>query len=383
MFPYYKPAAIEALNRQAVTLLRLFASHGYAREEPSVLQPAALFLDRSGEEIRRRTFTLTDPAGRDLALRPDLTIPIAKTLVDFMIEEGERALPARVSYNGPVFRHEPSRYEMGAPDKPVQFFQAGVELFGENYRAKGDAEILSLAIEALRAAGLKDFTLRMGDLGLFGALVDDLDLPAHWRSRLKRHFWRPGYARTLLTRIGHGEETSRLPQDTREIEKLLDAQGEAPPSGRSRAEVIARARAEAAEVLKLDGNVAGAITKLLDISAPIETALAEIRALLATAGIRLDAELQAVEARLALLKSRGVDPARIEFTAHFGRSMEYYTGFVFELRDGDSMTELAGGGRYDNLLELLGAPHPVTAVGCAIHTERLLAAAKTASGGAS
>jgi len=362
--PYYKPAAIEALNRQAVTLLKLFAERFYAREEPSTLQPAALFLDRSGEEIRRRTFTLTDPSGRDLALRPDLTIPIAKRLV----EEG-RALPARISYNGAVFRHEPQ-----APEKPVQFFQAGVELFGEPDRAKGDAEILTLAIEALRAAGLKDFTLRMGDLGLFGALVDDLDLPPHWRSRLKRHFWRPGYVETLLDRIGHGAESSRLPADATAIEKLLDSQGEAPAAGRSRAEVIARARAEAAEVLKLDGNVAGAITRLLAISAPIETALAEIRALLKKAGIALDSELAAVEARLMVLKSLGVDPTKIEFNAHFGRSMEYYTGFVFELRTADGKTELAGGGRYDNLLELLGAPKPVTAVGCAIHTETLLAA---------
>ena len=95
--------------------------------------------------------------------------------------------------------------------------------------------------------------------------------------------------------------------------------------------------------------------------------------MLKTAGIALEAELAAVEARVALLKSLGVE--RVEFNAHFGRSMEYYTGFVFELRS-LSGTELAGGGRYDNLLELLGAPKPVTAVGCAIHTERLLATIK-------
>lgn len=367
MFPYYVPADIDALNAQAVTLLKLFAARGYAREEPSVLQPASLFLDRSGEEIRRRTFTLTDPSGNDLALRPDLTIPIAKHVV-----ESGAALPARISYNGIVFRHE------SKSGKPVQFFQAGVELFGEADRARGDAEILGLAVEALRAAGLKDFTIRMGDLGLFGALVDALTLPAHWRSRLKRHFWRAGYVETLLTRIGHGDETSRLPQNAAQIEALLDEQGDAPLAGRTRGEIIARARAEASEVLKLDGNLVGAITRLLDISAPIEQALAEIRALLKTAGIALDGQLAAVEARLSLLKSLGVDPARIEFTAHFGRNMEYYTGFVFELRS-LSGTELAGGGRYDNLLALLGAPAPVTAVGCAIHTERLLAAIKGAA----
>jgi len=366
MFPYYGPADIDALNGQAVTLLKLFAAHGYARQEPAILQPAGLFLDRSGEEIRRRTFTLADPSGRDLALRPDLTIPICKHAVECGLK-----LPARISYNGPVFRHA------HAPQKPVQFFQAGVELLGEADAAAGDAEILGLAIAAVRAAGLADFRIRMGDLGLFGALVDALKLPAHWRSRLKRHFWRAGYVETLLDRIGHSAESARLPKDKAAIAALLDSQGEAPPAGRSRAEVIARA--EAAEVLMLDANVAGAITRLLDISGPAEKALGEVRALLKTAGITLEREVAAAENRLAVLTALGVDPGRIEFTAHFGRSMEYYTGFVFELRSADGAVELAGGGRYDNLLELLGAPRAVTAVGCAIHTERLLAQAGRAA----
>jgi len=65
-FPYYNAPAIDALNSQAVALLKLFASRGYVREEPAVLQPAEIFLDRTGEEIRRRTFTLMDPSGREL-----------------------------------------------------------------------------------------------------------------------------------------------------------------------------------------------------------------------------------------------------------------------------------------------------------------------------
>jgi ATP phosphoribosyltransferase regulatory subunit len=83
-----------------------------------------------------------------------------------------------------------------------------------------------------------------------------------------------------------------------------------------------------------------------------------------------------MEARLATLKSLGVDPARVQFTAHFGRNMEYYTGFVFELwaRDKEGPVQVAGGGRYDSMMEMLGAKKPVTAIGCAIRTERLLAA---------
>ena len=368
-FPYYDTPAIGALNTQAQALLDLFASRGYVREEPSVLQPAEIFLDRSGEEIRRRTFTLVDPSGRELALRPDLTIPICREAV-----LSKRSLPARISYNGLVFRHQP-----GEPHRPTQFFQAGVELLGLEDRAAGESEILALAIEALRVAGLKDFSLRIGDIALFGALVDRLSLPRQWRWRLKRHFWRPGYVENLLHWLGHGEGAREAPSRA-EIEALLDGEADTPLAGRSREEIIARAMDRAAEAasLKLEPKVADAIARLLDISAPADQALADIRALLKTAGIDLEVQLAVMDARMATLKKLGV--GQVQFAAHFGRNMEYYTGLVFELwaRDKEGPVQVAGGGRYDTLLESLGAQGPVSAVGCAIRTERLLAAKGTA-----
>jgi ATP phosphoribosyltransferase regulatory subunit len=366
-FPYYDTPAIEALNGQAVAMLKLFAAHGYSREEPSILQPAEIFLDRSGEEIRRRTFTLMDPSGRDLCLRPDLTIPICRDAVG-----AGRSFPARISYNGLVFRHQP-----GEPQRPTQFFQAGVELLGQEDRTAGDAEVLSLTIEALRVAGLKDFSVRIGDLALFNALVDKLDLPRQWRWRLKRHFWRAGYVESLLYWLGHGDRTAKLPGTRAEIEALLDTKADAPAGGRSREDIVTRAmdRAAQAAALRLDPAVAAAISRLLDISGPAEAALLQVRSLLKTAGINLDPELAAMDARMATLKSLGIDPTRVQFTAHFGRNWEYYTGFVFELwaRDSEGPVQIAGGGRYDTLLETLGAKQPVSAIGCAIRTERVLA----------
>lgn len=367
-FPYYDKPAIDALNAQAVALLGLFGERGYVREEPAVLQPAEIFLDRSGEEIRRRTFTLMDPSGRELCLRPDLTIPICRQAV----QDGRR-FPARIAYNGLVFRHQP-----GEPHRATQFFQAGVELLGLEDRAAGETEILSLTIEALRVAGLKQFSLRIGDLALFGALVDALALPAQWRARLKRHFWRAGYVESLLYWLGHGDRKAALPGNRAEIEALLDARADAPLAGRTREEIISRAMDRAAEAaaLKLDAGVADAIAKLLDISGPAEEALSSIRALLKTAGINLDPQLAAMDGRLATLKSLGVDLGQVQFTAHFGRNMEYYTGFVFELwaRDKEGPVQIAGGGRYDSMMEMLGAKKPVSAIGCAIRTERVLAA---------
>jgi ATP phosphoribosyltransferase regulatory subunit len=370
-FPYYGPADIDALNAQAMAILKLFAARGYAREEPSVLQPAEIFLDRSGEEIRRRTFTLTDPSGRDLCLRPDLTIPICKHAVDARL-----SFPARISYNGLAFRHQPSR-----PSRPTQFFQAGAELLGVEDQAAGETEILSLAFDAVRAAGLGEFELLFGDLALFGALVDALNIPAHWGARLKRHFWRAGYVDTLLRRLGdnHSAAPSRA-----EIEAELVRRADAPQAGRSRDEIVARAMSQAAEAasIRLDPVVAGVITKLFGISGSARGAMVEIRALLKAAGIRLDAQMAAMEARLDAIAGLGLDLSRVRFTAHFGRNMEYYTGFVFELwaRDAEGKLQIAGGGRYDTLMESLGAGRPVTAIGCAIRTERLLAARQFAGG---
>jgi ATP phosphoribosyltransferase regulatory subunit len=368
-FPYYDTKAMQALNAQAVALLDLFVARGYVREEPAVLQPAEIFLNRSGEEIRRRTFTLTDPSGRDLALRPDLTIPICREAV-----LSGRSFPARICYNGLVFRHQP-----GEPNRPTQFFQAGVELLGLTDAVAGETEILTLAVEALGVCGLKDFSLRVGDLALFGALVDALALPPQWRARLKRHFWRAGYVESLLYWLGHGDGGAKLPGSRAEIEALLDKRGDAPPAGRTREEIVARALDRAAEAasLRLDGKVADAIAALLDISGPAEEALAKVRALLKTIAINLDPQLAAMEARLSTLKALGVDLAKVQFTAHFGRNMEYYTGFVFELwaRDKEGPVQIAGGGRYDTMMEMLGARKPVSAIGCALRTERVLAVA--------
>ncbi len=74
--------------------------------------------------------------------------------------------------------------------------------------------------------------------------------------------------------------------------------------------------------------------------------------------------------------SRPASPiADAEFSAEFGRNLEYYTGFVFEIIAPalGPKSPVAGGGRYDSLLAEVGAPRQVPAVGASIHTERLLA----------
>ena len=92
--------------------------------------------------------------------------------------------------------------------------------------------------------------------------------------------------------------------------------------------------------------------------------------------------LEAFQDRLKAFAEAGIDLADMEFGAEFGRDLEYYSGLVFQIEVPGSgrAGHIAGGGRYDTLLESLGAPREVPAVGVAIHTERLLAAV---NGGAS
>lgn len=378
-FPNYDAARIAALETQASAILGVFARHNYIRAEPSVLQPADIFLDRSGEEIRRRTFAFTDPAGNELCLRPDLTIPICRMYVG----EGG-TVPARLCYNGLAFRHQPAE-----PERPTQFYQAGVELLGLEDRAAAEIEVLTLAVESLRAAGLENFAMKVGDLGLFSTFVDALSIPPQWQGRLKRHFWRAGYFEALLDRLSKSEasDAQRLlahlgtlgdAEARTAIEGLMDLVGGGPQGARTREEIVDRLMEQAADAaaLRLDPRIAALVAKLLAVSGPAEAALKEIRTLTKSAGVTLEAPLAAMSARLAALKKLGIGADRISFAARFGRNMEYYTGFVFELwsKDAEGPVQVAGGGRYDTLLENLGAKRPVPAIGYAIRTERVLAA---------
>ena len=378
-FPNYDAKRIALLDAQAGQILAVFAARGYARVEPPILQPAEVFLDRSGEEIRRRTFVLTDPEGVELCLRPDLTIPICR-----MHLEAKGTFPARFAYHGPAFRFQP-----GEPDRPSQFLQTGVECLGVSDRKRAEIEVLELAVEGVRAAGLKSFSLKIGDLTLFSGLIDALDIPAQWRGRLKRHFWRPSYFRELLDRLSNGAPVpgerflaslgSASDAEARTaLLGLMDYLGSTPLGGRTREEIVDRLMEQAAEAaaVRLDKKAVALIERVLSVAGPARGSLAEIRALMKKNRIALTAPLDAMEARIDALEKLGFDEKGLDFAARFGRNMEYYTGIVFELwsRDSEGAVQIAGGGRYDQLLKMLGAEREVPAVGCAIRSERVLAA---------
>ena len=173
---------IEALDRQSTIIMAIFARAGFEPIAPAVIQPADVFLDVIGEDLRARTYVFTDPEGAELCLRPDLTIPACRL---YLSRHGQDGAPARLAYNGVVFRYQPAG---GSPARPREFRQAGIESFAAADPAKAEAEILALSVESVRAAGLRSFRVHIGDLGLFNALISGIDMPERWRAHT-------GYAR--------------------------------------------------------------------------------------------------------------------------------------------------------------------------------------------
>jgi ATP phosphoribosyltransferase regulatory subunit len=115
------------------------------------------------------------------------------------------------------------------------------------------------------------------------------------------------------------------------------------------------------------------IEQFLAIAGDPDEAADALRTLASENELDLAAALDLFESRTGFLAAQGVEVARIKFSTAFGRGLDYYTGFVFELHDPEQRVarQLVAGGRYDGLLTRLGAHEPIPAVGFAVWIERL------------
>jgi ATP phosphoribosyltransferase regulatory subunit len=358
----------------ADALLLSFAQAGYLQAEPAILQPAEPFLDLSGEDIRKSLYLTTDPSGEELCLRPDLTIPVAR---DYLasVRAGQ---PAGYSYLGPVFRYRNGR--------PSEFLQAGIESFGRQDRAAADAEMLALALEATAAFGLTEVDVRTGDVALFIALIDALDLYPVWRRRLIKDFNRKVSLEQDLERLTLGTGSSReyegvlaaLAGSDRKaalalVTDLMSIAGTTNVGGRSVAEIADRFLEQS--TLKggaLPRDALDLIKRFLAIAGDPGDAIARLRALARDANLDITAAIDQFESRVGFMAARGIDTGSTRFSTSFGRGLDYYTGFEFELHNkGNSVEPLVAGGRYDGLMSQLGANTPIPAVGFSVWVEAL------------
>jgi ATP phosphoribosyltransferase regulatory subunit len=322
-------------------------------------------------------FLTTDPDGNELCLRPDLTIPVSR---DYLAspDAGEAA---GFCYLGPVFRHR--------GEAPAEFVQAGIESFARRDTAAADAEMFALGLEATAHYGIATPEIRMGDVGLFAALIAALDLAPAWKRRLVKDFnrsgslahdldqltdpaalERPDYQGVLAAMAGSDPKAAHAL-----VTDLLSIAGINAVGGRSIGEIADRFLEQAALGASsgLPRATRALIEQFLAIAGDPDEAADALRTLASENELDLAAALDLFESRTGFLAAQGVEVARIKFSTAFGRGLDYYTGFVFELHDPEQRVarQLVAGGRYDGLLTRLGAHEPIPAVGFAVWIERL------------
>lgn len=355
---------------------------GYARCEPPVLQPASIFFD-SGEDLRGQLYLTSDVSGAEYCLRPEYTIPVSRHYLASPVAGQSAAF----SYCGPVFRFQ--------SDASSEFAQAGIESFGRADREAADADILAVTLEAIAKTGEPcRLEVEIGDAGLFSRLLEALDLAPQWRRRIARgHTHGKSIAAILeATLNGAGIDHSGVlglleGADRRGaralVEDLLAIAGISAVGGRTPAEIADRFLEQAA--LKTGAGVSAEkraiIEEFLTIEGDPEQASTALRKLAAQASLDFSAILDAFDARLGFIAARGLELSALSFAARFTRNLDYYTGFVFEAHDRarPDQKPIAGGGRYDQLLQRLGAGVEIPAVGAAIWVDRLRSGAAGAA----
>ncbi|MGH2703812.1 MAG: histidine--tRNA ligase [Actinomycetota bacterium] len=157
--PDILPPRAKVHRRVVRTAEDLFARYGYRPIEPPIFEVTEVFergLEAGSDIVTKEMYTFTDKGGRSLTLRPEATASVVRAVLEHGLDRG--ALPVKLSYSGPMFRHE--RPQAG---RQRQFTQVGVEALGSP-GPDIDAEVVELASAVLRDAGL-DTTLQLNSIG--------------------------------------------------------------------------------------------------------------------------------------------------------------------------------------------------------------------------
>lgn len=281
---------------------RISRRYGFQEYDGPPLEALELYTEKSGEEIVGQLYNFQDKGGREVTLRPEMTPSLARILGD-----RSRALPKPIRW---FTLPQLFRYERQQRGRLREHFQWNVDIVGEA-GVGADAEVLAVAIDALRDLGLtaRDFQARISDRRLLAA---------------------------VLRGSGIGEEA--LPAAFAIVDKL---EREEPARSQERLErECALSASRALEVMALfDGP---GLEKVVALHGD-DPGVAE-----SVAGL---------EEYVRILSSLGLGDF-VQFDLRIVRGLAYYTGIVFELFDRQGeLRAICGGGRYDRLLELVGGTH--------------------------
>lgn len=364
-----------------------FECLGGALIDPAMIVPAALPLDLSGESVRARLCMFTDHNNRDMALRPDLTLPVA--LHEIAARKAGQVQGENVHrYHARAFR------QPGITDEPMEFVQIGFERFGALASPDADAQTYLLVAEAAAQAGAMRGIAQFGDLAILPAFIAALNLSSAVGAGLKRAFRQAGGVSAFLERASLPRDNFVIslagleaPDVAARLQAKLAAENIQHFGNRTQSEVITRLMDQASHALDDDVPEAAksVLERVLALTCGPAQAGPSLRAIAIEAGLSgTDAAIDALEARFALIAA-GDAPFMDEaqFSPAFGRRFTYYDGFVFEIAEPGARAArpFGAGGRYDHLLSDLSLGEvTATAIGGTVRPDRLALATRREDG---
>ncbi|MBV1875080.1 MAG: ATP phosphoribosyltransferase regulatory subunit [Cycloclasticus sp.] len=293
-------ARLEKMRRE---LLDLFQSWGYQYVIPPMVEFRDTLLTGTGSELALQTFNLTDQiSGKALGVRADMTPQVARMASHHLYN----GVPTRLCYLGSVLQARGAKIEKSR--SPIQ---VGVELYGSQH-IKSDVEIIRLMLETLAIAGLQEVHLDLGHVAIFRGLAKNAGLAKEQEAELFEVLQRKA---------------------TEELEELLTT-------------------------FKLNSAWHNAFYQLLSLNGDVSV-LDDARDSLAIGGREVIQAINELQDAAELLQS--IYPAlSLYFDLGELRCYQYQTGIVFAAFVPGFGSEVARGGRYDNLTGQLEGSLPAT-----------------------
>ncbi|MEM2368006.1 MAG: histidine--tRNA ligase, partial [Candidatus Bathyarchaeia archaeon] len=272
---------------------------------------------KAGEEVRARMYAFEDLGGRKVALRPEFTASVARLVATTMRNEPK---PLRLFCVGSLYR-----YDEPQKGRFREFWQSNFELMGSE-KPEADAEVLLLTNTLMKSVGLRNYTLKVGHVGVLRGILSHEGLKEETQNRIMQLMDKKQYE-DALNMVKEAGVTDKC---LKTLQRMIDLKG---------------------------GNTASVLDemeKLVEDYENASKAAKNLREILELVGKS--------EKKLGIIVDAG-----------FARGLEYYTGMIFEVYVPELDIALAGGGRYDKLVELFGG-EPTPAVGVAHGIDRIMLA---------
>lgn len=332
-FRDYLPAHMNARLRMVATIRKVYERYGFQPLDTPAQEYLVTLLGY-GEESSKQIFKFQNPEGEDVALRFDLTVPLARVVAQYP----DLPLPFRRYQVAPVWRADkpdPGRFR--------EFLQFDLDTVGTSSLA-ADAEILSAMHDTLKALGIERFTVRFSSRKVLNSLLDFAGIPREAAHNVFRVL-------DKLEKIGLEGVRQELTLGR------IDTSGDTIPGLGLHTGQVERIEQFLALPSATRGESLMALEQLFAAVPTAHEATRELRFL-------CDA-----------LQTLALPEEHVRLDVSIARGLDYYTGPVFEARldDAPEFGSIFGGGRYDGLVErFLGKKIP--AVGASIGVDRLFAA---------